>query len=82
MGTIPEVMEENTAKTYGRKMIGKSYSGKLNVRFDEGVLEIEYGWASEALSTGRDRNRYAQPAATTPGLHSTVEPGEKGPQRK
>ncbi len=23
------------------KMIGKPYSGKLNVRFDEGVLEIE-----------------------------------------
>jgi hypothetical protein len=54
------------------KMIGKPYSGKLNVRFDEGVLEIEYGWASEALSTERDRNRYAQPVATTPGLHSTV----------
>jgi hypothetical protein len=40
-----------------KKMIGKPYSGKLNVRFDEGVLEIEYGWASEALLTGRDRNR-------------------------
>ena len=52
-------------------MIGKPYSGKPNVRFDEGVLEIEYGWASEALSTERDRNGYAQPVATTPGLHST-----------
>jgi hypothetical protein len=39
------------------KMIGKPYSGKLNVRFDEGGLEIEYGWDSEALSTERDRNR-------------------------
>jgi predicted HicB family RNase H-like nuclease len=39
------------------KMIGKPYSGKLNVRFDEGVLEIGYGWASEALLTERDRNR-------------------------
>ncbi len=38
-------------------MIGKPYSGKLNVLFDEGVLEIEYDWASEALSTERDRNR-------------------------
>jgi hypothetical protein len=25
-----------------RKMIGKPYSGKLNVRFDEGELEIEH----------------------------------------
>jgi len=24
-----------------KKMIGKPYSGKLNVRFDEGELEIE-----------------------------------------
>ena len=39
------------------KMIGKPYSGKLNVRFDEGVLEIGYDWASEALSTERDSNR-------------------------
>ncbi len=39
------------------KMIGKPYSGKPNVRFDEGVLEIEHGRASEALSTERDRNR-------------------------
>ncbi len=39
------------------KMIGKPCAGKLHARFDEGVLEIEYGWASEALSTKRDRNR-------------------------
>ena len=26
-------------------MIGKPYSGKLNVRFDEGELEIEHGEA-------------------------------------
>jgi hypothetical protein len=25
-----------------KKMIGKPYSGKLNVRFDEGELEIEH----------------------------------------
>ena len=54
-------------------MIGKPCAGKLHARFDEGVLEIEHGWASEALSTERDRNRYALSAATTPGLHSTVE---------
>jgi hypothetical protein len=28
-------------KSYRMKMIGKPYSGKLNVRFDEGELEIE-----------------------------------------
>jgi len=38
-------------------MIGKPYSGKLNVRFDEGELEIEHGEAREALSDERDRNR-------------------------
>ena len=38
-------------------MIGKPYSGKLNVRFDEGELEIEHGLAREALSDERGRNR-------------------------
>jgi len=38
-------------------MIGKPYSGKLNVRFDEGELEIEHGGARETLSDERDRNR-------------------------
>ncbi len=42
-------------------MIGKPYSGKLNVRFDEGELEIEHGEAREALSDERDKNRYAKP---------------------
>lgn len=28
-------------KSLWRKIIGKPYSGKLNVRFDEGELEIE-----------------------------------------
>ena len=37
-------------------MIGKPYSGKLNVRFDEGELEIGHGYAIEALSDERDRN--------------------------
>ena len=40
-----------------KKMIGKPYSGKPTVRFDEGELEIEQGWAVEALSDERDRNR-------------------------
>jgi hypothetical protein len=31
-------------------MIGKPYSGKLNVRFDEGELEIEL-WPLRQLST-------------------------------
>ena len=39
------------------KMIGKPYSGKLNVRFDEGELEIGHGWAIEALPDERGRNR-------------------------
>jgi hypothetical protein len=41
------------------KMTGKPYSGKPNVRFDEGKLEIGYGQASEALPIERGRNRYA-----------------------
>jgi hypothetical protein len=28
-------------ESHWKKMIGKPYSGKLNVRFDEGELEIE-----------------------------------------
>ncbi len=39
------------------KIIGKPDSGKLNVRFDEGELEIEQGWAIEALPTERGSNR-------------------------
>ena len=35
-------------------MIGKPYSGKPNVRFDEGELEIEHAATTPALySTGR-----------------------------
>ncbi len=30
-------------------MIGKPYSGKLNVRFDEGELEIEHDATTPAL---------------------------------
>ena len=39
------------------KMIGKPCAGKPHARFDEGVLKIEYGWASEALPNERGRNR-------------------------
>jgi hypothetical protein len=36
-------------------MIGKPYSGKPNVRFDEGELEIEHAATTPALySTGRN----------------------------
>jgi hypothetical protein len=55
--TIKDRIVQMATKLVRMKMIGKPDSGKLNVRFDEGVLEIEYGWASEALSAERDRNR-------------------------
>jgi predicted HicB family RNase H-like nuclease len=32
---------DSNCESLGKKMIGKPYSGKLNVRFDEGELEIE-----------------------------------------
>jgi hypothetical protein len=32
-----------------KKMIGKPYSGKLNVRFDEGELEIEHRYYASSL---------------------------------
>jgi hypothetical protein len=38
-------------------MIGRPYSGELNVRFDEGELEIGHGDAIEALPDERGRNR-------------------------
>jgi len=33
----------SSVKAFGKKMIGKPYLGKPNVRFDEGELEIEHG---------------------------------------
>jgi hypothetical protein len=43
-------MPESQAERYGeclwKKMIGKPYSGKSNVRFDEGELEIEPLWVT------------------------------------
>jgi hypothetical protein len=35
----------------------KAVFGKTERPFDEGVLEIGYGWASEALPDERGRNR-------------------------
>ncbi len=32
---------DSSCESFWKKMIGKPYSGKLNVRFDEGELEIE-----------------------------------------
>ncbi len=42
--------------TYLRLMIGKPYSGKLNVRFDEGELEIRCGCDTVTLVNERARN--------------------------
>jgi hypothetical protein len=40
-------------------MIGKPYSGKPNVRFDEGELEIEHSATTPALySTVRDKSDF------------------------
>jgi hypothetical protein len=36
------------AKDPWKKMIGKPYSGKKNVRFDEGALEIEHAATTPA----------------------------------
>jgi len=40
-----------------KKMIGKPYSGKPNVRFDEGELEIEHSATTPALYS-TDRRRF------------------------
>ena len=40
--TIPEC-QAGDCESLWKKMIGKPYSGELNVRFDEGELEIENG---------------------------------------
>jgi len=39
-------------------MIGKPYSGKLNVRFDEGELEIELPATTLALYSTGDESRH------------------------
>jgi hypothetical protein len=38
-------------------MIGKPYSGKPNVRFDEGELEIEHSATTPALYSTESNNR-------------------------
>ena len=47
----------DSGESLWEKMIGKPYSGKPNVRFEEGKLEIGHGSASEALPDERGRNR-------------------------
>ena len=40
------------------KIIGKPYSGKPNVRFDEGELEIEHAVTTPALYSTGTNNRH------------------------
>ncbi|MCX5851853.1 MAG: hypothetical protein NT072_07330, partial [Deltaproteobacteria bacterium] len=45
----------SAGESFRKKIIGKPYSGKPNVRFDEGELEIEQSTTTPALySTGRE----------------------------
>ena len=44
LGTLQDTDDgpmDSSCESHRKKMIGKPYSGKLNVRFDEGELEIE-----------------------------------------
>jgi len=36
----PDCSMDSNCESHWKKMIGKPYSGKLNVRFNEGELEI------------------------------------------
>jgi hypothetical protein len=47
--TIPEGQAGANCESHWKKMIGKPYSGKPNVRFDEGELEIELSATTPAL---------------------------------
>ena len=48
----------NESESLWKKMIGKPYSGKPNVRFDEGELEIEpFGYYASSLLYWRQRFR-------------------------
>jgi hypothetical protein len=40
---------DSNCESLRKKMIGKPYSGKLNVRFDEGELEIELSHYASSL---------------------------------
>jgi hypothetical protein len=46
---MPEGQTGATCENLWEKMIGKPYSGKPNVRFDEGELEIELAATTPAL---------------------------------
>jgi hypothetical protein len=44
-------------------MIGKPYSGKPNVRFDEGELEIEHATTTPALYSTEINRKYIYPTS-------------------
>ncbi len=46
---MPEGQAGANCESHWKKMIGKPYSGKPNVRFDEGELEIELSATTPAL---------------------------------
>ena len=59
---------------FRKKVIGKPYEGKPQVRFDEGILKIGYGRDIVTLSKETERNREYKhrPAATTSVFYSTI----------
>ena len=54
-------------------VIGKPCEGEPHARFDEGTLEIGYGWDIVTLleETGRNREHKLRPTATAPEFYST-----------
>ena len=70
---MPESQTGVICESLWKKMIGKPYSGKLNVRFDEGELEIGYGCDTVTLvnESARNSEHKQQPVATAPALYST-----------
>lgn len=44
MRKLYQKAKQENCESRWMKMIGKPYSGELNVRFDEGELEIGHGW--------------------------------------
>jgi hypothetical protein len=73
-GTSEETIPEG--ESLWKKVIGKPYSGKLNVRFDDGELEIGHGCDTGTLTDERVRNgeHKLQPEAPTLALYSTFLP--------
>jgi hypothetical protein len=56
--TIPEGQIGANCESHWKKMIGKPYSGKPNVRFDEGELEIELSATTPALYSTETVSRH------------------------